>query len=90
MSTSKAVPDELKSLECERHLGQSKLPTPYKSKWDVIQEMLAVEVTTMAMKLTLHGNVESRVSAWAHGTPEMHLQVQLILSGKNALCICII
>ena len=90
MSTSKAVPDKLKSLECEKHLGESKLPTPYISKWDVIQEMLAVEVTTMAMKLTLHEKVELRVSAWAHGTPEMHLQVQLILSGKNALCICII
>eukprot|EP00804_Cyclotella_cryptica_P019249 CCRYP_006145-RA/>CCRYP_006145-RA protein AED:0.47 eAED:0.41 QI:0/0/0/0.5/1/1/2/0/578 len=80
MITSKAVPDGLKSQECERNLGQNKPPVPYIPERDVVQDALAVDTTASTMKLTLPGKVELRVSVWSHGTPEqflMHVQAAL-------------
>ena len=71
---SKAVPEGLKPQECECGNGRVKLPIPYNTEKDDLNE--AVESST-SIKLTLPTKVELRVSMCSSGTPEkfiVHVQ----------------
>ena len=58
----KAVPEGLKTQECERESGQVKRPIPYNPEKDDLNE--AVE-SSASIKLTLPTKVELRVSVWS-------------------------
>jgi hypothetical protein len=57
----------LEPQECKQGSSQVKLPIPYISEKDELQE--AVE-STVLIKLTLPTTVELRVSVWSRGTLE--------------------
>ena len=74
MSTSKAVPDGLKLIECERDLAGKNSPICYIREKDPIQEALERKPTTSQFKVKLPSTCsELRVAIWASGTPEHFL-----------------
>jgi len=73
MSLSKAVPEGLKSMECERGVGGKNSPIRYIPEQDPIQEALETKHQPTSFKLTLPSGSEMRMTRWASGTPEHFL-----------------
>ena len=80
MSLSKAVPEGLKSVECERGIGGKNSPIRYIPEQDPIQEALETTHQPMSFKLSLPSGSEMRMVRWASGTPEhflIHVRVAI-------------
>ena len=73
MSLSKAVPEGLKSVECERGVGGKNSPIRYIPEQDPIQEALETKHQPTSFKLSLPSGSEMRMVRWASGTPEHFL-----------------
>ena len=74
MSTSKAVPDVLKLIECEWGSAGKNSPILYIPEKDPIQEAFERKPTTSQVKVKLPSmGSELRVAVWASGTPEHFL-----------------
>ena len=73
VSLSKAVPEGLKSVECERGIGGKNSPIRYIPEQDPIQEALETKHQPTSFKLSLPSGSEMRMVRWASGTPEHFL-----------------
>ena len=73
MLLSKAVPEGLKSVECERGVGGKNSPIRYILEQDPIQEALETKHQLTSFKLSLPSGSEMRMVRWASGTPEHFL-----------------
>ena len=73
MLLSKAVPEGLKSVECERGVGGKNSPIRYILEQDPIQEALETKHQPTSFKLSLPSGSEMRMVRWASGTPEHFL-----------------
>ena len=73
MLLSKAVPEGLKSVECERGIGHKNLPICYILEQDPIQEALETKHQPTSFKLSLPSGSEMRMMMWASGTPKHFL-----------------
>ena len=73
MLISKAVPEGLKSVECERGIGGKNSPICYIPEQDPIQEALETKHQPMSFKLSLPSGSEMRMVRWASRTPEHFL-----------------
>ena len=73
MSLSKAVPEGLKSVECECGIGGKNSPIRYIPEQDPIQEALETKYPPTTFKLSLPSGSEMRIVRWASGTPEHFL-----------------
>jgi hypothetical protein len=62
MLLSKAVPEGLKSVECERGIGGKNSPIHYIPEQDPIQEALKTKHQPMSFKLTLPLGSEMRLT----------------------------
>ncbi len=77
MLLSKAVPEGLKSVECEHGVGGKNSPICYIQEQDPIQEALETKHQPMSFKLSLLSGSEIRTVRWASGIPEnlfIHVQ----------------
>ena len=70
---SKAVPEGLKSVECERGVGGKNSTIRYIPEQDPIQEALETKHQPTSFKLSLPSGSEMRMVRWASGTPEHFL-----------------
>ena len=73
MLLSKAVPEGLKSVECERGVGGKNSPICYIPEQDPIQEALETKHQPTSFKLSLPSGSEMRMVRWASGTLELFL-----------------
>ncbi len=73
MSLKKAVPEGLKSVECERGVGGKNSPIRYIPEQDPIQDALETKNQPTPLKFTLPNGSEMRKMRWASGTPEHFL-----------------
>ncbi len=73
MSLSKAVPEGLKSVECEHCIVGKNSPICYIPEQDPIQEALETKHQPMSFKLSLPSGSEMMMVRWASGTPEHFL-----------------
>ncbi len=73
MLLSKAVPEGLKSVECEHGDGGKNSPIHYIPKQDHIQEALETKNQPTSFKLSLPSGSEMRNKRWASGTPKHFL-----------------
>ncbi len=73
LSLKKAVPEGLKSVECERGVGGKNSPIRYIPEQDPIQEALETKSQPTPLKFTLPSGSEMRKKRWASGTPEQFL-----------------
>jgi hypothetical protein len=71
MLLSKAVPEGLKSVECERGIGGKNSPIRYIPAKDPIQEVLETKLPPTSFKLTLPSGSKMRMTRWASGTPSI-------------------
>ena len=69
----KAVPEGLKSVECEHGVGGKNSPIRYIPEQDPIQEALETKHQPTSFKLSLPSGSEMRMVRWASGTPEHFL-----------------
>ena len=73
MSLSKAVPEGLKTVECECGIGGKNSPIHLIPEQDPIQEALETKHQPTSFKLSLPSGSEMRMVRWASGTPEHFL-----------------
>jgi hypothetical protein len=69
MFLSKAIPEGLKSVECERGIGGKNSPICYIPEQDPIQEALKTKHQPTSFMLTLPSGSKMRMTRWASGTP---------------------
>ncbi len=65
MLLSKAVPEGLKSVECEHGIGGKNSPIRYIPEKDFIQEALETKHQPMSFKLSLLSGSDMRMVRWA-------------------------
>jgi hypothetical protein len=70
MSLKKAVPRSLKSVVCERGVGDKNPPICYIPEQDPIQDTLETNNQPRPLMFTLPNGSEMRKMRWAPGTPE--------------------
>ena len=73
MLLSKAVPEGLNRVECERGVGGKNSLIRYIPEQDPIQEALETKHQPTSFKLSLPSGSEMRMVRWASGTPEHFL-----------------